>query len=356
MSVVTGVITTPRDGKGDHGLTLIELEVENAETNETQKDSNMALELPNKVVKFLKDNPEQKFTARKIAEWVVQNYPDECRKKQSRSTAKVVPLDTEEGLLQQIVAEIGSQRPRIQKRNEQIKTTEENPRKYYYTESSESQEIDDAESGSTSPSPAKGNSIIGEHDLYPILSEFLWSDLGIYSKRIDERRSGNSQGAGGNDWLHPDLVGIENLSGDWHPEIVSCVQEYKDRKTKLWSFEVKTKINRSNARKVFFQAVSNSSWANFGYLVASEIETTATKELRMLASRHGIGVIRLDVENPSESQILIPAKEQNEIDWDTANRLTDENKDFQKFIKAIRHFYQTGDILESDWDIIIDED
>jgi hypothetical protein len=30
--------------------------------------------------------------------------------------------------------------------------------------------------------------------------------------------------------------------------------------------------NRSNVRECFFQAVSNSSWANFGYLVAAEIE------------------------------------------------------------------------------------
>ena len=75
------------------------------------------------------------------------------------------------------------------------------------------------------------------------------------------------------------------------------------------------------------------------------------KELRILSSLHGIGFIRLDIENPTESQIIIPAKERNEIDWDTANRLTDENNDFLEYIKLIRQFYQTGEIRARDWDI-----
>jgi hypothetical protein len=76
----------------------------------------------------------------------------------------------------------------------------------------------------------------------------------------------------------------------------------------------------------------------------------------MLASLHGIGFIRLDAQNPSESQIMIPAKERTEIDWNTANRLTEENKDFLDYIKLIRQFYQTGEIREKDWDISTDQD
>ena len=70
----------------------------------------------------------------------------------------------------------------------------------------------------------------------------------------------------------------------------------------------------------------------------------------MLTSLHGIGFIRLDAENPSESQIIIPARERDKIDWDVANRLTKENKDFLKYIKLIRQFYQTGEIRKHDWD------
>lgn len=47
----------------------------------------------------------------------------------------------------------------------------------------------------------------------------------------------------------------------------------------------------------------------------------------MLSNLHGIGFIRLDRKNFSESQIMIPTKERNEIDWNTVNRLS-EKKDF----------------------------
>ena len=317
----------------------------------------MALSVKNIVVKFLQDRKDQKFTAREIAEWIFETYPDECRKKQATSKAKIVLLDSDTAFLQQLVSEVGSYRRDWEKSQPEIKTTEDRPRKYYFTESTDSAEIDFAESNERPPTSKMNRPVVKEHDLYPILSEFLWSELEIYSKRIDEKRSVNSKGAGGNKWLYPDLVGVENLSGDWHREIKDCASEYADKKTKLWSFEVKILINRSNLREAFFQAVSNSSWANFGYLVANEIEGANTlKELRMLASLHGIGFIQLNIENPSESQILLPAKERSDIDWDTANRLTEENKDFLKYIKLIRQFYQTGDMPSSGWDMSIDED
>lgn len=312
----------------------------------------MALKLLNTVVEFLRKNPRQKFTAREIAKWIFKTYPDECRQKQKRSTATVNPLDNEKALLQQIAAEIGSQRPKLQKSYPEVKTTEGRPRKYYFTDSTDSAEIEHAESSAAAPASTISGSAIKEHALYPLLSEFLWSELKIYSKRIDEKRSGNSRGAGGNKWLYPDLVGMENLSSDWNREIKDCVQQYADKKSKLWSFEVKILINRSNVREAFFQAVSNSSWANFGYLVAGDIEGADTmNELRMLTSLHGIGFIRLDAENPSESQIMLPAKERSEIDWDTANRLAKENKDFLEYVKLIRQFYQTGEIHSFAWGI-----
>lgn len=311
----------------------------------------MAFKLTNKVVEFLQKYPDQKFTAREIAQGIFNTYPDECREKQKNSTATVTPLDSDKALIQQISAEIGAQRPTLQKNNPQVKNTEGRPRNFYFTRASDSVEIEQAESSDGSLTSKINGKTIKEHDLYPKLSEFLWAELGLYSKRIDEKRSRNLRGAGGNKWLYPDLVAIENLSRDWHFEIKDCVQQYSDKKTTLWSFEVKILINRSNVREVFFQAVSNSSWANFGYLVASEIEGSDTlKELRILSSLHGIGVMRLEVENPSDSQIMIPAKERSEIDWNTANRLTEENKDFLDYIKLVRQFYQTGEIRKKDWD------
>jgi hypothetical protein len=305
----------------------------------------MSLNLNETVLNFLQQNPEQRFTAREIATWIFETYPDECREKQQRSTATVNPLDSDAALVQQLCAEIGSQRPRLQNKYPNVKTTEGRPRKYYYTEQTDSAEIDEAEEPQGQPT------VVREHDLYPLLTAFLRDELNIYSKRIDERRSTNNRGPNGNKWLYPDLVGMEDLSADWDREIRDCVKLYADKKTKLWSFEVKVLVNGANVREVFFQAVSNSSWANYAYLVASEIGGADTlKELRILAGLHGIGFIRLDAGNPSESQIMIPAKERAEVDWDTANRLAKQNKDFIDYIKLVRQFYQTGDIRQTDWD------
>ena len=305
----------------------------------------MALNLPNNVVKFLKNNPEQKFTAREIADWVVKTFPKECREKEIASKMKLP-------IIKQISAEIASHRASILKRFSEIKTTEGRPRKYYFTKSNDQEEIKQAESPKTSSASKAEALVFKEHDLYPILAEYLWSDSDnrIYSLRIDEKRSSNTRGSGGNKWLFPDLVSIEDLSRDWDPETKKCAEVYKDKMSKLWSFEVKLLINSSNVREAFFQTVSNSSWANFSYLVASDIATDTLKELRMLSALHGIGFIRLELENPSESEIMIPAKERSEVDWDSVDRLTKENKDFKRYVKLIRKFYQYGEMDQSDFE------
>ena len=288
------------------------------------------LGLAKKVFKFLQQNPEQKFTAREITNRIREIYPDEYRQK---------PVEQHRNEVSRFLKQ-------LEKRYPEIKTTEDSPQKCYFTGSTDSAEIDQAEISETSPASKEK-----EHDLYPILSAFLRSE-GIYSKRIDEKQSKNSRGPRGNKHLYPDLVGIEDLSGDWDDAIKQCVKKYGDekKKAKLYSFEVKRTIKGSTVREAFPQAVFNSSWANFGYLVASDIEGRHTpKELDMLASLHGIGFILLNAKDPSESEILIPAKERSEIDWDTANRLI-VNTNFREYIRLIYEFYQTGRIREADWD------
>jgi len=85
--------------------------------------------------------------------------------------------------------------------------------------------------------------------------------------------------------------------------------------------------------------------------VASDISGPNTmRELRMLSGRHGIGVIELDVENPSESQIVIPASKQNDVDWDLSGRLSEQNVDFKEFMKLVKEFYQTGNLKSVEWE------
>jgi len=317
----------------------------------------MALNLGKRLIEFLQADPDTTYTAREIGQWVFEQFPDECAEKKAASTGGYINSDAD--LLQQLVAEISSRRVGMQKQYPQLKTTEGRPRRYYWTEKNAGEEVATAEQvevvGTGFPSrldivmptaPPK----LSEHDLYPILSAYLDAEHGVLSGRIDEKRSSNKAGSGANEWLHPDLVGMEDLSSDWTRELRDCARELAARRARLWSFEVKLLINRSNVRKSYFQAVSNSSWAHFGYLVAEKIEGDGTmKELTMLAAAHGIGVIQLDSQAPTESQVMIPARERPDVDWDMCNRLAEENTDFVDYIERIKHFHQTGKVSRIEW-------
>lgn len=301
------------------------------------------------VPEILKAHTGQRMTAREIAEAIMLAYPEECEAKRRASKAKVVPLDTQNALLNQIVSEIGSDRHRLEN-NHGIKSTEERPRKYYYSSQTDEQEVSVVEAVGNSQlieAPTK----LSEHSLYPLLSEFLFTELGIHTLRIDEKRARNANGPDGNKWLYPDVVGLENLMANWEKDVIECVSVSAANRTKLYSFEVKILLNRSNVRECFFQTVSNSAWAHSAYLVASEIQGAATiEELRVLSGTHGVGVIRLDPQNPSESEIILPARERDNIDWTSANRLASASADFTRFLTLVRQFYQTKDLRPQDWD------
>jgi hypothetical protein len=320
----------------------------------------MALNLNETVVEFLKVHPNQYYTARELAEEILKEKPEECQKKMARSKATVTPIDNENALLGQIASEIGAYKQRLFSLSDnKVKITTERPRKYYYSNKTDIEEIEDSEKQSLSSANEQNQQSSHlprtnghpEHDSYPLLCQYLYSELNIYPKRIDEKKSSNSKGSNGNKWLYPDIVGLKNLSENWSQDVIMCASKHAFNKTSLWSFEVKIKINLSNVRECFFQTVSNSTWANNSYLVAQEIDDKALDELRILCAGHNIGVILLNKDNPSESQILIPAIEKTQLDWNMINRIANENSDFRNFISLITEFYQTGRIKEHEWDI-----
>ena len=101
---------------------------------------------------------------------------------------------------------------------------------------------------------------------------------------------------------------------------------------KLSSYELKREINSdSELKKAFFQAVSNSSWANYGYLVAFEFSDSLAEEMERLNQSFGIGVIELNA-NPYQSKVLFPPK-YRDLDFKTIDKLCKINKDFEKFIE-----------------------
>jgi uncharacterized protein len=219
-------------------------------------------------------------------------------------------------------------------------------KEYYWTEKSEIEEVVEAESapGPTNSTNAENGRIL-ERDLYPMLIQFVAAEFGATAFRIDEGTASNRRGPGGNKWLYPDVVALEALTNGFNKEVIEAVRHSGERRARLWSFEAKRLLNRSNVREAYFQAVSNSSWASFGYLVAAEIEGSETlREIQMLYSVHGIGLIELDINSPTESVVRIPARERMAIEWSMCSRLADENRDYQNYIRKVRQFYQTGDL------------
>lgn len=106
-----------------------------------QREVKMGLNLAKTVVDFLAERTEQKFTARQMAQWIFETFPAECQEKKANSYF----IKNDADLVQQIVAEIGSQRPALQKRNPQVKTTEGRPRQYYWTAKTDQAEVNELE-------------------------------------------------------------------------------------------------------------------------------------------------------------------------------------------------------------------
>jgi hypothetical protein len=114
----------------------------------------------------------------------------------------------------------------------------------------------------------------------------------------------------------------------------------------------------ASLRESFFQTVSNSSWANEGYLVVAKIsqDDEFLSELKRLSISFGIGIIKIDIEDPDSSEILFPAKYKSELDWDTINKLSTENSDINEFIKRIKIDISSKEVRKEKYDNVYDAD
>lgn len=186
-----------------------------------------------------------------------------------------------------------------------------------------------------------------ERDLHTVLVAYAYGDSHFKAnlKTIYHENSSKTT-KGQNEWLHPDLVGVYFPFRDYKPETLEIQNHLSITSIKLFSFELKISLNFSNLRQSYFQAVSNSSWANEGYLVALNIDDDPTfrDEVRRLNNAFGIGIIKLNSENVYESEIIFPSRISQEIDWDTVNRLVNENSDFTDFLKLITEDCKLGKV------------
>ncbi len=183
------------------------------------------------------------------------------------------------------------------------------------------------------------NKIMHERDLHPFLTYMAIhnENLKCYTKTIFHEESLKSS-KGMDRWLYPDMVGVRFLHAEWSNEnLIAFSKKFDTLPVKLVSFELKKEISVHNCRECYFQAISNSSWANEGYLVGCNINTHNPQLMDLLKRLHasfGIGVIDLRTD-ADKSAILLNAKYKEKIDYTVASELSAKNEKFSGFLKSV---------------------
>ncbi|GAA7409483.1 COG2958 family protein [Helicobacter pylori] len=181
--------------------------------------------------------------------------------------------------------------------------------------------------------------IAHERDLHPFLTYMAINNenLKCYTKTIFHEESVKSS-KGMDRWLYPDMVGVRFLHAELSDEnLIAFSKKFDTLPVKLVSFELKKEISVHNCRECYFQAISNSSWANEGYLVGRHIDTHNPQLMDLLKRLHGsfgIGVIDLRTDE-DKSAILLNAKYKEKIDYTVASELSEKNKKFSGFLKSV---------------------
>ncbi|MUU62867.1 COG2958 family protein [Helicobacter pylori] len=181
--------------------------------------------------------------------------------------------------------------------------------------------------------------IMHERDLHPFLTYMAYynENLKCYTKTIFHEESVKSP-KGTDRWLYPDMVGVRFLHAELSNEnLIAFSKKFDTLPVKLVSFELKKEISVNNCRECYFQAISNSSWANEGYLVGRHIDTHNPQLMDLLKRLHasfGIGVIDLRT-NEDKSAILLNAKYKEKIDYTVALELSEKNPKFSGFLKSV---------------------
>jgi uncharacterized protein len=197
-----------------------------------------------------------------------------------------------------------------------------------------------------------------ERDLHPLLTYLAYANptfnrgRSIFTKTILHEKS---QRSGYNEWIHPDMVGFYLPLDDWRPDVIEFNRLSDNNSLRLFSFEMKKSLTKANYREAYFQAVSNSSWAHEGYLVAAEIlqDDEFLAELERLASSFGIGIIHLDPADIDSSNILYPARGRDTLDWETINKLCEQNSDFEKFPQDVKIDFESKRIHRAEFDEVV---
>ncbi|GAA8779990.1 COG2958 family protein [Helicobacter pylori] len=225
----------------------------------------------------------------------------------------------------------------------------------------ETSNAEDDKQSECSGTAKKQKNSFDENDLHKLLVKFLSEDPNFRLLCKTIRHEECKKGKGGEcKWNYPDIVGVYFPYNMYFPynkyeeETLKFLHHTGQKRHKLFSFELKKDLSLSVLKESYFQAVSNSSWANEGYLVVKNIKEDVLDELSRLNQSFGIGVIKLESEI-SNSKILLPAKER-EIDIPTLNMLVKQSpKDFEPFMEKINKQIEKGFDMAVDMGNFFDE-
>lgn len=182
------------------------------------------------------------------------------------------------------------------------------------------------------PKETKSKNSYLERDLHKVFCSYLREES-IIAKTIYHEKSSNKADTN-QKWVHPDIIGVR--FADFKEVTTSKLLRKLDAKQSvcLYSYELKRAIDDDyQLKQCYFQALSNSSWANYGYLVAYEIDDSLLEEIYRLNASFGIGVILLQAKSV-DVKILCPAKEK-ELDYETIDKLCHLNPDFKNFVTEL---------------------
>ena len=169
-----------------------------------------------------------------------------------------------------------------------------------------------------------------ERSLHKLFCSFLRT-RSIYAKTIYHEKS-STRVDSAQKWVHPDIIGVqfEEFKNDATLSLLKAAEPKES--VHIYSYEMKRKIDSDyTLKQCYFQALSNSSWANFGYLVAFEINEDLAEEMERLNNAFGIGIILMQA---NDSKILYPAREKT-LDYNTIEKLNNLNPDFCSFITKL---------------------
>lgn len=169
-----------------------------------------------------------------------------------------------------------------------------------------------------------------ERSLHKLFCNYLRT-RNIYAKTIYHEKS-STKADNTQKWVHPDIIGVQFEEFQNNATLSLLKATDPKQSVHIYSYEMKRRVeNDSQLKQYYFQALSNSSWANYGYLVAFEIADGLEEEMQRLNNAFGIGIILMQA---TEATILYQAREK-QLDYITIEKLNRINKQFCEFINKL---------------------